>query len=155
MTDSSTTINTFPPMEDPTPKELSSEYDQFIEVINQLDTVKTSFTKIDLSSLKILSDGRTEEYVLSSSNTSTISQWIDLLTDMKITAIPYASVSGTGYSLCFYSPEEAISVGGIVGRYIYLPVSHGEKVTMYIDNYDELRPRFLALEKEMGFPAAE
>lgn len=152
--DAFTTDDTFPPIQTPTPSELSTEYSQFMALIHQLDEAKASFSKIDLSCVKMLSDGGTEEYTLSSSDTATISEWINLLNDMTITAVPFNGVCGMGYGLSFCSDKEELNIGGFTGNYIYLNISHGRKVMMKIDNYEELRPRFEKLEKGMGFPAS-
>lgn len=93
-----------------------------------------------------------------SSDPPIITGWVDLLSDMKFSAVPFDLKLGETLTVLWFVTDTGEEFGfgsGFTIPYVYLPMGHEDSIRFQIDNYDELRPRLLELEKAMGLPSSE
>lgn len=139
-----------PDKRDPTPSELEKEQEIFPEKVNRLTSAK-KIERLVLKSGVITADGY-KEYQLESTDQEYISKWVNLMKNLKITAVPFEYMIGGGYALTFEIAGEKIEFGLFQGDTIAVYGENNLAVMLHINNYDELYSTFKELEKEMGYP---
>jgi len=128
----------------PTQEELSKEKENFYEKVDKI------FSADRIDKIKFSIGGPTGfGYVLESSDYSIISKWKQLLKELEVSAMRWDPAGGVGYSVIFYIGSEEFSTGGIMDEYIY--IANNSDIMLKIDNYYELRNKFMEVERLMGY----
>lgn len=153
---SSTSKNMLPPIEAPSQQECREAKNQYNERIRKIVEADKAdkINNMTLTSVTRLSGGRNKPYKLVTTDSNVISQWVKLIGDIQVSAIPYDTVVGdVGYGLTFSTDTEELDAGsGFTFQYIYFNEENARKVMFRFSNYEQLNDRLKVAETAIGFP---